>query len=292
MGKKLDLANQKVNMLTAIENIGSDKNHKSLWLCKCECGNTLTIRGSDFKKGHYISCGCSRKINEIGNTYGKLTVIKEDTSKNKKNPYWYCKCSCGNPVFISVKGSYLRDGSVSSCGRCNDVIDETGKKYSKLLVLERDWENKNSGAYWKCKCDCGNIVSVLGTNLRKNITTSCGCIHSKGELKIQKILREMNIPFIQQYSFKDLKDKGLLKFDFAIIKDKEVVLLIEYQGEQHYFEKRSFKNKKFEDGLKRDELKRNYCLNNNYNLIEIPYTDYDKINKEYLNLILKKYEVL
>ena len=36
------------------------------------------------------------------------------------------------------------------------VIDETGKKYNKLTVLERDGSNSQGRAMWLCQCDCGN----------------------------------------------------------------------------------------------------------------------------------------
>ena len=74
-----------------------------------------------------------------------------------------------------------------------------------------------------------------------------------------------------------------MRFDFAIIKDKELICLIEYQGKQHYDSLDFFGG---ENALKKqkkyDDLKREYCRNNNIKLIEIPYWDYNKINAEYL----------
>lgn len=34
---------------------------------------------------------------------------------------------------------------------------------------------KKGRTTWKCRCECGNIVDVDGTSLRKGLTTSCGC---------------------------------------------------------------------------------------------------------------------
>lgn len=53
------------------------------------------------------------KINEIGNKYGKLTVIDFAPSVNKR-AVWKCKCDCGNICYI--KGKYLRNGDTTSCG--------------------------------------------------------------------------------------------------------------------------------------------------------------------------------
>ena len=53
-------------------------------------------------------------------------------------------------------------------------IDLTGKRFGKLVVLEF-YDNKWGGARWLCKCDCGSITIVSGSNLRYGHTTSCGC---------------------------------------------------------------------------------------------------------------------
>lgn len=52
--------------------------------------------------------------------------------------------------------------------------DETGKRYGRLLVLERAG-TKNGCATWLCQCDCGNKTIVYGSTLRSGETTSCGC---------------------------------------------------------------------------------------------------------------------
>jgi hypothetical protein len=54
------------------------------------------------------------------------------------------------------------------------LINEIGNVYNRLTVLERDY-TKTNRAYWKCRCECGNIVSVDGYSLRSGHTKSCGC---------------------------------------------------------------------------------------------------------------------
>lgn len=67
------------------------------------------------------------------------------------------------------------------------VIDITGQRFGKLCVLERDFDkNLNHKAYWKCLCDCGNIISVRGQDLRQGKTKSCGCL-------AKSILTERNL---------------------------------------------------------------------------------------------------
>lgn len=63
------------------------------------------------------------------------------------------------------------------------IIDLTGKTFGKLTVIKRaDNVRRADGRYipaWLCKCECGNIVTVLGLSLRSGNSTSCGCKNRK-----------------------------------------------------------------------------------------------------------------
>lgn len=126
-------------------------------------------------------------INMVGERYGRLTVIERDYSRPKGKAYWLCQCDCGN--ITSVSRGNLLNGSIRSCGCLRKEVqdkkalatlkDITGQRFGRLIVLHRD-ESKPKGhgckAYWICQCDCGNTVSVVGTNLRNGSTQSCGCL--------------------------------------------------------------------------------------------------------------------
>ena len=56
-------------------------------------------------------------------------------------------------------------------------IDLVGKRFGKIVVLEY-LGRKHHASYWKCQCDCGNIVKCYYGNLVKGTTTSCGCLRS------------------------------------------------------------------------------------------------------------------
>lgn len=61
-------------------------------------------------------------------------------------------------------------------------IDETGNKYGKWTVLHYDEDSQNGkkgGARWICQCECGTVKSILGTELRRGRTKSCGCLQKK-----------------------------------------------------------------------------------------------------------------
>ena len=56
--------------------------------------------------------------------------------------------------------------------------DITSQKFGRLLVLERDITSIGQrNSKWICKCDCGNIVSVVRCSLVSGHTKSCGCSH-------------------------------------------------------------------------------------------------------------------
>ena len=58
------------------------------------------------------------------------------------------------------------------------LIDLTGQRFGRLVVIKRA-ENQGRQTKWLCKCDCGNVVAVMGSRLRGNITHSCGCIQKE-----------------------------------------------------------------------------------------------------------------
>lgn len=59
-------------------------------------------------------------------------------------------------------------------------IDLTGQRFGKLTVIERAEDHisksgKTVTVAWRCKCDCGNEITVKSLNLRNGHVSSCGC---------------------------------------------------------------------------------------------------------------------
>lgn len=226
--------------------------------------------------------------------FGRLTVLSRDMSKPQgqgKSVYWLCQCECGN--IKSIRTDKLRNGDTQSCGCLQQevrgksvLLDLSGQTFGRLKVIERDLSKpmgKSCPVYWKCKCECGNIVSVRSDHLRDKTTSSCGCLNSSGEELITKILQDNNISYKTQFEFQDLKgDYNCLRFDFAIFENNSLQYLIEFQGSQHYKKWGCESQERFEKRLEYDQKKRDYCKNNNIKLIEIPYTDYEILSWEYL----------
>ena len=83
--------------------------------------------------------------------------------------------------------------------------DRVGIRYGRLLVLSLDSirrsKSGHTAAFWKCKCDCGNIVVCAGASLESGRTKSCGCyrkasIHDRlyrgGNRKLYGVWRMMH----------------------------------------------------------------------------------------------------
>ncbi len=56
------------------------------------------------------------------------------------------------------------------------LIDLTGQKFGRLLVLRRGPNANNRLPKWVCLCDCGTKRTVAGDSLREGHTRSCGCL--------------------------------------------------------------------------------------------------------------------
>lgn len=233
-------------------------------------------------------------IEQIGQL--KPLYIDETKPRGKgHNIYWICQCSCGN--LISVNSCNLNSGLKAnrnmSCGDCHaNRIDLTGNTYGKLYVIGPDNTyigNESNGwkSKWICQCECGNRVSVFGTNLTHLHTTSCGCItQSIGEENIENLLKTNGINYAKEYTFSDLKDKKKLRFDFAIFDtNNKLSHLIEFDGRQHNNDYIPWNDKEtLAERQKRDKMKNEYCKEHNILLIRIPYEKRDIITLQDLGL--------
>lgn len=302
--KPIDLTGQQFGELTVLErdlSKPSGNGHHVYWICQCSCGKILSVSSTKLRNENQKSCGhlqLNKRPDIIGKIFNNLTVLDYDFSlKDFDGKYYYrCQCKCGK--IVSRTYSSLTSTKYSCCDECKKEIfhnqfsgltkeeleQRTGRRFGKLVVLERtNKQHCNNGEkYYLCQCDCGNITLARWSDLINGTKSSCGCLKSKGELKVQRILEENNLKFIGQYTFEDLvSNKGRhLKFDFAIFDEKNnLQYLIEYQGEQHYRKESRFYD---EEAQIRDNQKRQYCKKHGIKLIEIPYTDYHILNMNYI----------
>ena len=87
----------------------------------------------------------SKRIDMVGNTYGRVTVVSYVGVSEDRHALWKCNCECGR-TFIT-RGKDLRQGKITSCGcarkeHCSERMKSFntthGKRYTRLYHVWRD----------------------------------------------------------------------------------------------------------------------------------------------------------
>lgn len=202
-------------VLKYAENFSKSKNDNYRYLeCQCDCGNIVYIRAASLRNGNTQSCGCLQKeiaasqtfIDLTGQTFGKLTVIKQDKETKHSNgrAYWWCKCSCGNPQLKSVQGQLLRNGHVLSCGCITSQYEEQVQK----ILIQNNIDYKKEYTF-------SDLIGDIGVPLRFDFA-----IFKNNSLKmlieIQGQQHYKNVPsWGGQEKFDQRKKYDQLKIDYC-----------------------------------------------------------------------------
>lgn len=175
-----DILGQHFGRLTVIAKAPS-RNGRSYWLCRCECGNEVIVRGTSLTSGNTKSCGCLHHPDLTGKRFGRLTVLRKTSSGH--STMWLCRCDCGNETVVSTHS--LVSGNTKSCGcqrresaHNTRFKNLTGCHFGKLTVEKLD-RIEHGKSYWQCRCNCGNITMVNTSELVTGKTKSCGCLKSR-----------------------------------------------------------------------------------------------------------------
>lgn len=101
---------QRFGRLLVLRQVKCPTKRQLVWLCRCDCGTTKSIRGGDLRSGRISSCGCrnkevaterwrKRRPKWVGKRLGLITVIRE-AGKNQRGRFtWECHCDCGSIVY-------------------------------------------------------------------------------------------------------------------------------------------------------------------------------------------------
>ena len=113
------------------------------------------------------------------------------------------------------------------------VTNLTGKKFGRLYVISRNGSNEHGRALWLCKCECGNIKTILSSSLINGSTNSCGCYnketsrnrqlkHNKSNTKLYKVWQgiktrcyDKNFMYYDNYGGRGIQVYDEWKNDFA-----------------------------------------------------------------------------
>lgn len=166
------------------------------------------------------------------------------------------------------------------CMSKNFTFDSVYRKNGKIYINYVCNRHKNIG-----------IQTMQHQNMKRDFVNGCPyCGESNGEFQVRKILEDLQISYKPQYKFNDLKDNGFLRFDFYI---GDMRKAIEFDGIQHYVPTRfngiteERANELFKETKKHDEMKNQYCANNNIELLRIPYYDIDNVRNIVYDFILR-----
>lgn len=176
--------------------------------------------------------------------------------------------------------------SKHECPKCADKKRTSLKTYTlnelkeraKLLNYNYDYSKANEiGIYNSVEIICKKHGSFFMTwNNHLNCKQKCpSCFSSFGELETEKFLNKKSIKFSKTKIFKNLIDINKLSYDFYL-EDRKI--LIECQGQQHYYNSFNKPLHEWHRQLHHDWLKRKYAKDNNFNLIIVPYWEYKNIN--------------
>lgn len=168
------------------------------------------------------------------------------------------------------------------------TTEEFIKKSKDVHNNKYDYSKVNYiNSYVKVCIICPEHGEFLQTpNNHMNNSRGCPiCKSSKGELKIKSWLDSHNIDYFQEYKFGDCKNEKQLRFDFFL---PSYNLCIEYDGEQHHMVRSVFGEKEFLKTQERDQIKNQYCLDNNIELLRIPYWNFKKIKVILEDIVCQK----
>ena len=196
-------------------------------------------------------------------------ICKIDGTVWNNTPHNVIRTKYGCPTCIS------RNQSDRQYWTNDKYLDELAKVCNYIIPAEH-YNGWNTQINHKCE-RCGYMWKISPTSILHN--PHCpSCDGSKGERQVAEILDKYHIIYECQKKFDDLKYINSLRYDFYL---PTLNTLIEYDGQYHY--QPIISQEAFEKSKIRDELKNNYALEHNINLIRIPYWDYENIESILVN---------
>lgn len=231
-----------------------------------KCANNIRRTTESFKKelfelvgneynliGEYK--GINNKITLIHNACGNIFEMraKDFLINGQRCPKErYIKSSKSNSIpFEKIQSD------VKKLGKGNyEIVGEYIRSSKKVEFLHKE---------------CGKIFKMEPTRFINGGIRCPHCYRSKGEEVIRDYLENNKFDFKEQYRIKDCRNIRPLPFDFAIFVKGKLNLLIEYDGSQHYGRKFNQDEESYLKLKTNDNIKTNFCKNNNIPLIRIKF---------------------
>lgn len=211
---------------------------------------------------------CKECRTDQNKSWKDYTTEKKYKILNENGIYATFQCEFDHESWVTQK-SHIK---FTNCKECSGrkitlkmLLDKLDKLKFELLNQDEYINTKSIGEF---KCIRNHIWKTEIHNVYGDKSECPECSTNIGEAKCKFILETIfNKAFIKT---RKIIDTGL-ELDMY---NEELNLALEYNGIQHYIEHNKFfhKNGGFEEQQERDNYKLNFCLNNNINLIIVPYT--------------------
>lgn len=240
--------------------------------CEYKCSDTSTLK-THIKMVHSkikdFECGlCNYKCATNGSLKTHIKQV-HDKIKDIQCPKCDYKCSANSSLKTHTEQVHdkIKDVQCPTCDyKCYNNL------HLKIHIKQVHDKIKDF------HCPTCDYKCSTNSTLKEHIKICVGNeVGSSGEVKIKKVLNEMKIDY-QYNTTHEVKAIGLLRWDFIIKGDEP--LFIEYDGIQHFEPVKYWGGQEgFEKQKKHDKLKDDYCNDNGYLLLRIPYTEYEHIEK-------------
>lgn len=262
---------------------------KMEWQCSL-CDKIYFINWATMQSGYKCSCKTNRGliytheqfINMVKSHNPHITILEKYAGSQNRIK---CRCEKDGHEWSPIAQHLIRGSGCPKCvGRYKTHEEFISMLDLDFLDIEIIGKYKNTKTKILCKCKHNHEWMAYPDSLIRSM--GCPkCKSSKGERKIFLYLQKLNISYNFQFSFDDCKYIERLPFDFYL---PNYNMCIEYDGEAHYFPvkfagmSQEKAEKQFELQQLRDQIKNEYCENNNIKLLRIPYWEFKNI-KEILN---------
>lgn len=272
-------------------------NCKTKMITKCPKGHIHEVSFDNFKRGKRCPT-CNNNSKKL--TYDEVKKYVESFNyklidENYINANRKLNMKCPNHKHNIFKMNFAQFKLGHRCPKCqhesrslsyeeieNRITSENGYE---LIGVRYDYKLKQKITYITYKCLNNHIHETTMTSFR-NGSRCPFCSETKGEKSVRLTLNKYLLQYEQYKKFDDCFDVRALEFDF-FIPSKNVI--IEYDGRQHYESIDCFGGEKYLKNIKRkDEIKNQYCINNNIKLIRIPYWKFDNIEEIIKNEIINE----
>lgn len=271
-----------------IEVIGRYVDRRTKIKVKHKCGYVWETNPYTISKGH----GCPKCNNNIKKTTEMFkkevrSLVGDEYEvlgnyKNNKTNIKMKHISCGNVFEMSPKAflngqrcpnERYKKSTLKNTRKINEVVKEIEKSRKGEYELYSDYNGSSRPATIR-HVKCNKLFKATPIQIIRNKTGCPYCYTSKGEDVVEAYLKEKGYSFSKQYRIKECRNQRPLPFDFAVFKEGQLWLLIEYDGIQHF--KPKFGRENLMKTQHNDKIKNKYCEDNNINLLRIPYKRFYK----------------